>query len=511
MLEFKAPDATRLSNLHASIVAELSGVGEASIVMHRCFFDTFDWRLFRHGYQLELARSTRHTELILSTASRSWSTPQACTPRFAAQLSEGPLRNRLTDLLDVRAMLPILTLRTHRARLRVENEDAKTVFGVHIDANHITPRGAASVRVVALPVRGYGKFEKRCRAILIDTLALQRTNESLYLEALRQLKRVPREPAPKRLAMTPVQRVDAAYKLFLSGCYDELTCNAPGVLEDVDTECLHEFRVALRKTRTTLRQCRGVFPSRVASRFRKEFSWLSAQTGELRDLDVHLLDVESYRCSVEQCDTGQLSALREHLRARRATSLKRLRSTLSSRRYSRLMSTWKAFLERPVPIRSVLRHATRPIAPYARERIWKAYKRVRRNARIVNKGDEPQALHDLRVSCKTLRYLIELHAMLFPQRRVHAATTRLRRLQKQLGKLQDLDVQAGVLHEFAAYPTPPPTSDSSHDLDKLLILLGKRTDKARARFESEFVAFESDKNRRRLRLAFKPDARNPCP
>ena len=43
---------------------------------------------------------------------------------------------------------------------------------------------------------------------------------------------------------------------FLSAMRD----NLPGLLDDVDTEFLHDFRVAVRRTRSTLKLGRPVLP-----------------------------------------------------------------------------------------------------------------------------------------------------------------------------------------------------------------------------------------------------------
>ena len=70
--------------------------------------------------------------------------------------------------------------------------------------------------------------------------------------------------------------------------------NLPGTLEDVDTEFLHDLRVAVRRTRSLQRQFKTVYPERL-QHFRDEFKRIQQVTGDLRDLDVYLLDFDDLR------------------------------------------------------------------------------------------------------------------------------------------------------------------------------------------------------------------------
>ena len=45
-----------------------------------------------------------------------------------------------------------------------------------------------------------------------------------------------------------------------------MTENLPGLLDDIDTEFLHDFRVAVRRTRSTLKLGRPALPAEVRTR-----------------------------------------------------------------------------------------------------------------------------------------------------------------------------------------------------------------------------------------------------
>ena len=73
--------------------------------------------------------------------------------------------------------------------------------------------------------------------------------------------------------------------------------NFAGTLEDVDSEFLHDLRVAVRRTRSLQRQFKAIYPERLAH-FREEFKRIQAITGDLRDLDVYLLDLPALKASL---------------------------------------------------------------------------------------------------------------------------------------------------------------------------------------------------------------------
>ena len=83
-----------------------------------------------------------------------------------------------------------------------------------------------------------------------------------------------------------------------------IDANLDGTIADIDTEFLHDFRVAVRRSRAVQRELRGVFPPEELARFRTEFRWLQQVTGDARDLDVYVLEFDATardRCP-SRCD-----------------------------------------------------------------------------------------------------------------------------------------------------------------------------------------------------------------
>ena len=92
-----------------------------------------------------------------------------------------------------------------------------------------------------------------------------------------------------RVDLDPGARADAAAVTILRRLADVIEANLPGTLADVDSEFLHDLRVAVRRSRALQRELRGVFAPEPLRVFRDGFRELQVLTGPTRDLDVQLL------------------------------------------------------------------------------------------------------------------------------------------------------------------------------------------------------------------------------
>ncbi len=77
------------------------------------------------------------------------------------------------------------------------------------------------------------------------------------------------------------------------------------------------------------------------------------------------------------------------------------------------------------------------------------YRRVRKEGRAISPDSPAEDLHELRKSCKKLRYLLEFFSSLYPKKQVGALIKLLKVLLDNLGKFQDLAVQGDHLREMA--------------------------------------------------------------
>ena len=69
--------------------------------------------------------------------------------------------------------------------------------------------------------------------------------------------------------------------------------------------------------------------------------------------------------------------------------------------------------------------------------------------RAITDGSPPEEYHELRKTCKKLRYLVEFFRSLFPRREMGRVITALKLLQDNLGEYQDLYVQSTDILDLA--------------------------------------------------------------
>jgi CHAD domain-containing protein len=247
------------------------------------------------------------------------------------------------------------------------------------------------------------------------------------------------------------QRADEAAVAVLRRLLEVIDQNLDGTIADFDSEFLHDFRVAVRRTRSVLRQLGTVFPPDELERFRLEFRWLQTVTGEARDLDVYLLGFEAMRGRVPDSLRGDLSALRDVLRSRRTAAREEMVRQLRSERFQALHASWSALLDRlPTLPEDDRPDAATPIGFLAGRRIAKVYRRMVKDGREIDEHGPSEPFHELRKRGKELRYLLELFASsLYPPDIVKPMIKTLKGLQDVLGRHQDREVQVTTLSSLA--------------------------------------------------------------
>ena len=134
--------------------------------------------------------------------------------------------------------------------------------------------------------------------------------------------------------MRPDQAADFAVADALLGYLAELDATVDGIVADVDSEFLHDFRVAVRRTRSVLKLLGDVLPAGLADRLGPEFRWLGDVTTPTRDLDVYLLELDSLAATVTHPD--DLTAFGAYVREKRTAAQRALARALRSQRYTDL-------------------------------------------------------------------------------------------------------------------------------------------------------------------------------
>jgi CHAD domain-containing protein len=486
-------------------------IGEESCAAgRRSLYDTFDARLRDAG--LHLVQEDGLLRLLGpdggEIAALPW--PERSETIQPADLQAGPLADRVAPACGIRVLLRTAEIDSTRRLLPILDEEQKTVARLVAEEAVLSegPRSGDAIRprLYVLGVRGYDKELGRVCAVVEDELGVIPATETFEDE----LKaRVGSSPAglssDSDVELTPDLPADRATVALSMRLLHAIESNVPGTLGDLDTEFLHDLRVAVRRTRALQRELKKVFPPPQLDRFRQEFKWLQQVTGPSRDLDVYLLDFDDFTATVPEPQRHDLEALRGLLEEQRADERRAMESALRSGRTSELLRRWAEFLEQlpslPVDDRP---QAVTPIGEVAARRIDKVYRQMVKMGDAIGDDSPHEDLHDLRKKGKELRYLLEFFSPLFPGKVTKPMVKTLKALQDTLGRFQDREVQATMIRGLS-----PQLADRPGGAEALMAMgilverLKEQQDAARAEFHERFGAFAAPEQRALVKKTFR--------
>jgi CHAD domain-containing protein len=230
--------------------------------------------------------------------------------------------------------------------------------------------------------------------------------------------------------------------------------------------------------RAALSQLRSALPSRACEHYRVELAWLGQLSSPARDLDVYLLDFDHCKGALPTELQQSCEPLRPLLSESRDREYRLLGEVLQGGRFERLMTRLARFLGRPRKARASGRDPDSPLDQF----------------------------HELRKTCKKLRYLMEFFVPLFPQQEILPLIGVLKQFQDNLGTIQDLRVQRESLSRFARQieergMAQPRTLEAMAWLSDHQGTLQRQ---AQEEFRARFAAFALEEHRRRFRTLFAP-------
>lgn len=241
----------------------------------------------------------------------------------------------------------------------------------------------------------------------------------------------------------------------------ELDCNAPAAhgirlvfltrftemlewrktaLDWSDPEGVHSMRVASRRLRSALRDFLPYIPKRAFTSVLKQLKGLADALGEVRDQDVAIVALEAIEKKAPAEHSAALKELIEKRKQLREQQRKKLKAVLAKSELKKLESEFAAAVEEATAAaerkskRNTPATFTEASAGVIRDRL----KEFEKRSNSLFTPLDVEALHDLRIATKRLRYAIELVAPCF-DRSITAHAKRAARLQTTLGELHDCD------------------------------------------------------------------------
>jgi CHAD domain-containing protein len=476
----------------------------------RRFYDTFDGRLYAAGLSCVCSEG----RLMLLDGDAEVARVHVADGRdrlFARDLPPGALRDALSAVVEIRALLPVAKVRARMRTLALLDDEQKTIVRAIVEESSVVRAGRRpqplELRLMLVSVRGYDRALERVQEALEQRVGLRRAARPLLDEAIIASGATPSGISSKvDIELTARERGDVAASVVLRRLLEVIEANLPGTLGDVDAEFLHDLRVAVRRSRAVQRELRGVFPPSELAHFRGEFGWLQRATGRARDIDVYVLEFDEFRLQLPEAVRGDLDPLLTVLRQRRAGARRAMVRALRSERARSLLRDWGQFLA-GIESGGVSGgpDAARPIRDLAGARIATVYRRMVKMGRAIDADSPPDAYHELRKKGKELRYLLELFgAPLYPADVVKPMTKVLKSFQDVLGRHQDREVQATMLRSFSdAVAAQPNGAEGLMAMGRLIERLEEQEAAARDEFAVRFAEFSSGAQRKLVRDTFR--------
>lgn len=355
------------------------------------------------------------------------------------------LRKLLAKMLGValeEAAAPVLTLHTLRVRHTVAVEDSRVEVCFDtvrvLDADDV--EAGSFVEVEAELLEG----PEAALHVLADgfsDLDLKPSGRSKYVRA-RQILELPAydwgAPRPSfdpSIDLAEAARAVCRQQLQLVRNYE------PGTRIGLDTEHLHKMRVATRRLRTATRVFEAAFSDADRKTLNRGFRWLGKRLGAVRDLDVAVLAMPTWRERFGAEPQAGWDGLADRLELRRRRARHELIDALDSTRWTELAETADRLL-------SATSHTCGPLRDHLSPLLETRLTGFEDGVRTFVQTHRIEDAHQLRILGKRLRYAVEFVRPALSVD-VKPLLERLSAFQDELGALQDAaEAGAFAVREF---------------------------------------------------------------
>lgn len=443
--------------------------------------DTFDNNLYKSGKILlqiddKILLIDTNTGIVVD---QEGTAQMLCSP----DITEGEVKEALGSISELRALLPITDVSFYRETRMLLDDEGKTVARLYSFSFQ------KDQRIVHLfltqPLRGYNEeyttlleaMQKICaeKTTLYNALGIETDAYSSKPELILE-KDSPIKQTTKDIVTT-----------FIGVARQ----NEAGIVDDHDTEFLHDYRVSLRKVRSAISLFKGVYDPETTTQLKEKFASLMQVTGRLRDLDVYLLGKQYYFSLVPQSMHEGLTIIFNLFEEERAQEHRNICVSLSGKKYLKQIKTLQESFSKDRLTMGPL--AETDTLTFADKLILKHYNKVCTVARKIDGDTNDEVVHELRIHCKKLRYLMEFFTPLFDEKKIKFLIKELKGLQDNLGRFNDYSVQQLSLSAFFAdnHLKGKNLIKVAESIGALIAMLNLLQQKERGQVMENFTQFDS--------------------
>ncbi|MCK9174000.1 MAG: CHAD domain-containing protein [Desulforhopalus sp.] len=420
--------------------------------------------------------------------------------RFVDQLPDGPVTEELRKITATRAFLPV-----GKGKFRLDSgllldDEQKTLARfrqtvLKCGEKHLTLG-------VTTMLRGYAAEHQMLAEILQKSGAQNCDSfEDLYRRLGISDSSYTARPV---LALAADTTVKNAAVTIICALLAVARQNEAGAAADIDSEFLHDYRVSLRKVRSVFSLFKGAFSVEETEVLKEQFAELMRPTSQLRDLDVYLQREEEYMAMVPESAREGLGILFSYLEDERELTLRTVVTCLRSEDYRIQMETLTHKFSRANNLKNGPNSSSRA-CEVGSSLIYKRYRKVCRIASEMDSSTPSSEVHQLRIHCKKLRYLMEFFAPFFPEEVIGLLVRNLKKMQDNLGNFNDYSVQQHFLQKILKEKMDAFADDEltvSNSIGALTAMLHQNQLAERQKVEKNFMQFNSVETRTLFRQLF---------
>jgi CHAD domain-containing protein len=256
-------------------------------------------------------------------------------------------------------------------------------------------------------------------------------------------------PTVRKVDLQPTDSFAEAGRKILRFHFERMVKAETGTKAGKEIERLHEMRVATRRMRAAFQVFGQMYIKKKIKPLRAGLKETGQVLGSVRDLDVFIESLQQYQQTLPEGNQGSFQAALEVWAKKRRKAQKQMVVYLDSKKYAHFKQELKKFVETEGQgVKSLPEEMPSPyqLRHLAASLIYEAYEQVRAYETVLENAPM-ETLHQLRISFKRFRYLLEfLREILGEEAQI--VLKEVKAMQDHLGKLQDAEVANKMLKDF---------------------------------------------------------------
>jgi inorganic triphosphatase YgiF len=432
------------------------------------YFDTAERTLFNHGISLRVRRSG---EQFVQTLKRNpehgkpfvrdeWETPVSSMAPELVSFPIGEIGVPL-DTIASNVLGPVFVAKVHRRTQQVDFSGSvlEVAFDEGVIESSRRSEPVTEIEVEAKTGDPLALYDLGLELVEIAPLRIgtQSKSDRGYGLAFGLA------PNPTRAAPPVINgeyTVDDVIGVLLGSCQHHLLANQAVAEQGRDPEGVHQMRVALRRMRTIATLFRQQLDLPSLEGFNREAKWLGRLLGAARDWDVFVTD--TLRAPSRALGReGEFDSLRRAAEPHRIAAYVSLREAFASPRYNRFQLSLRRWIQAR-GWRNELRNRSlaalvEPASAFAGRLITQLHRKALKKGRHF-RNLQPEALHQVRIALKKLRYATDSFQAAHGGRdEVKGFLACITALQEALGRDNDASMTASLLSTLAQEQQDPNT------------------------------------------------------